>query len=183
MIAPIDQVQPPMNVDVWVRTADDDYGLEPYPGGCFCGSPDIRVFQAGTNNQITQLNWGTTYDVKVTVRNLGDSNAVGTTVRLKYTLPWAAPNDWHAAEDASDNALEATVDVPALGQVEVPFSWRPQAAEIGAPAADTHFCLLAELNHALDPLVYSAPAAGGGSAWSTNIKGTNNVALRNLHIQ
>ncbi len=172
----------PVDVDVWVRTALDDYGAEPYIGGCFCGAPDIRVFAPGTNDETTQIQWGQTYDVRVTVRNLGDSDAVGTTVRLKYTLPHAAPNDWVEAEDASDQKLVQTVTVGAMNQVDVLFQWRPQAAEIGAAAGQTHFCLLAEVDHAADPLVFAAPTAAGGNAWSTNIKGTNNVALRNLHI-
>jgi subtilisin family serine protease len=183
MIGPIDAVLPPVDVDLWLRTANDDYGHEPYPGGCFCGAPDIRVCNAGTDDEITRLTWGTTYDVKVRVRNLGDSDAIGATLRLKYTLPHAAPDDWFEAEDASDNKLSRTVDVPAMDDAEFVFSWRPEASEIGAPAADTHFCLLAEVDHPADPLVFAAPSTGGGNAWATNIKGTNNVALQNLHIQ
>lgn len=184
MIGPVDHIRPPVDNDVWVRTADDDYGEEPYPGGCFCHAPDVRVFQQGTNNETTQINWGTTYDVRVTVRNLGEQDAVNTTVSLKYALPHTAPNTWADAEDASNNKLEdTTVTVPAMDSRVVTFSWRPEAAELNAPAGTTHFCLLAEVDHVNDPLAYSAPAGGGGNAWSTNIKGTNNVALRNLHIQ
>ena len=184
MIGPIDHIRPPVDNDVWVRTADDDFGVEPYPGGCFCHAPDVRVFQQGTNNETTNITWGTTYDVRVTVRNLGEQDAVNTTVRLKYTLPHAAPNAWFHAEDGSNNKLEnTTVNVPAMNSTEVSFSWRPEATELNAPAGTTHFCLLAEIDNINDPLVYAAPAGGGGNAWSTNIKGTNNVALRNLHIQ
>jgi hypothetical protein len=183
MIGPIDHLRPPVDIDLWVRTADDDYGEEPYPGGCFCHAPDVRVFHENTNNETTQINWGTTYDVRVTVRNLGDTAALGTTVRLKYALPHTAPSAWFEAEDASDNKLVDTVDVPAMGQLEVLFKWRPQAAELGAPAGTTHFCLLAEVDHASDPLNFPAPTTAGGNAWVSNIKGINNVALRNLHIQ
>jgi subtilisin family serine protease len=184
MIGPVDHILPPVDNDVWVRTADDDYGEVPYPGGCFCQAPDIRVFQSGTNNEIYSINWGTTYDVRVIVRNLGEQDAVNTTVRLRYALPHTAPNDWFYAEDAANQRLENTaVTVPAMSSTTVTFHWRPEAAELNAPAGTTHFCLLAELDHLNDPLVYPAPASGGGSAWTTNIKGTNNVALRNLHIQ
>ncbi len=184
MIGPIDHIRPPVDNDVWVRTANDDYGVEPYPGGCFCHAPDVRVFQAGTNNETTHITWGTTYDVKVRVRNLGEQNAVNTTVRLKYALPHTAPNTWTDAEDASNSKLEnTTVTVPAMNSIEVTFSWRPEAAELSAPAGTTHFCLLAEVDHVNDPLTYSAAGTAGGAAWTTNIKGTNNVALRNLHIQ
>lgn len=184
MIGPIDHLRPPVDNDLWVRTANDDYGEEPYPGGCFCHAPDVRVFQSGTNNETTQINWNTTYDVRVTVRNLGEQNAVNTTVRLKYTLPHAAPNAWFHAEDASNNKLEdTTVMVPAMDSVDLTFQWRPQASELSAPAGTTHFCLLAEIDHVNDPLVFLNPGTSGGAAWSENIKGTNNVALRNLHIQ
>jgi len=184
MIGPIDHIRPPVDNDVWVRTADDDYGEEPYPGDCIWRAPDVRVFHQGTSNETTNITWGTTYDVRVTVRNLGEQNAVNTTVRLKYALPHTAPNTWFHAEDGSNNKLEnTTVNVPAMSSTEVLFSWRPEAAEIGAPAGTTHFCLLAEVDHVNDPLVFSSPAGGGGAAWATNIKGTNNVALRNLHIE
>lgn len=183
LIGPIDEAMPPVNVDVWVRTAEDDYGQQPYPGGCFCGAPDIKVFQPGTANEITDINWGTTYEVRVTVRNLGDSNAVGTTVRLKYALPHTAPSAWFEAEDDQDAKLVKTVTVPAMGHLDVSFQWRPEQAELNAASDIHHFCLLAEVDHAADPLVYAAPTTAGGNAWTTNIKGTNNVALRNLHIQ
>ena len=183
-IGPIDHIIPPVDNDLWVRTADDDYGEVPFTGGCFCHSPDVRVFQAGTTNETTQINWGTTYDVRVTVRNLGIQDAVNAAVRLKYTLPHAAPDHWIPAQNASDNPLEDTsVTVPAMDTVDVVFQWRPEAAELAAPAGTTHFCLLAEVDHVNDPLGYSAPSTGGGAAWSTNIKGTNNVALRNVHIE
>ena len=107
---------------------------------------------------------------------------MGTTVRLKYTTPHTAPNSWFEAEDAINDKLSQTVTVNAMNQTEVLFHWRPEAAELNAPAGQTHFCLLAEVDHATDPLTYPAPTAGG-SAWATNIKGSNNVALRNLHIQ
>ena len=182
MIGPIDHLIPPLSVDVWIRTAADDYGAQPYPGGCFCGAPDIRVFDPATGNETTSLTWGSTYSVHVTVRNLGNDAAVGTKVRLRYTMPWAAPNDWHAAEDASNNPLADTVDIPALSEREVVYQWRPEHSEIPG-ASGTHFCLLAEADHPLDPLAYNYPATGTSDAWEANIKNTNNVALRNLHLQ
>jgi hypothetical protein len=183
LIGAVDEVLPPQDVDVWVRTADDDYGLEPFPGDCFWCAPDIRVFATGTANETTNIAWGSIYDVKVTVRNLGDNAAVGTVVRIKYALPHTAPSAWFHAEDELDVAQQQTVSVPALGQTEVTFRWRPQQAELGAAASVHHFCMLAEADHATDPLVFPAPTTAGGDAWSSNIKGVNNVALRNLHIQ
>jgi subtilisin family serine protease len=183
-IGPIDQVQPPAEVDLWVRTAEDDYGLEPYPGDCFCQAPDIKVCNTGTNAEIKQITWNTTYDVRVKVRNLGDSDAVGTVVRLRYTYPHTAPNSWVQAKDASNNDCVKTVTINAMDDSELVFEWRPQQGEVpGAPAGQTHYCLLAEVDHILDPLVYTAAGTAGHPAWSTNIRATNNVALQNLNIQ
>jgi hypothetical protein len=171
-------------VDLWVRTADDDYGLEPYPGGCFCQSPDIKVCSVGTNNEIRQITWNTTYDVRVRVRNLGDSNAVGTTVRLKYTYPHTAPNNWVPAKDSANNNCEKVATVNAMDECELVFKWKPRQGEVpGAPAGQTHFCLLSEVDHVLDPLIYGSAGVSGQPSWSLNIRGTNNLALQNLHIQ
>jgi subtilisin family serine protease len=184
MIDAIDQSQPTPNVDVWIRTAGDDWGLRPYLGECFCGAPDIRVCQVGTDTEVTDIHWNTAYDVKVTVHDMGSTNALVTTVRLKYTLPWAAPSDWKNANDAAGQALTRNVDIPAMNQRQEIFQWTPKQADIpNAPAGQTHFCLLVELDQQFDPLVYWNAAAAGGDAWSRNIRGTNNVALHNLDIQ
>ena len=187
MVGPLTQMRPPTNISLWVRTADDDFGDEPYIGDCFCGAPDIQVFDAGTTNETRQLIWGTTYDVRVTVRNMGDDTASNVTVKLQYTYPWTAPNDWtNAMDDSADPGQKCertNVSVPPLGETHVNFKWKPRSGEvIGAPAGQTHYCLLVRINHVDDALSFIAPSTAGGSAWTTNIKGTNNCALRNLHI-
>ena len=187
MVGPLTQMRPPTNISLWIRTANDDYGDEPYIGDCFCGAPDIRVCDVGTTNETRQLNWGTTYDVRITVRNMGDDTANNVTVKLQYTYPWTAPNMWTDAKDGpadpGQKCERTNVSVPPLGETHVDFKWKPRSGEVaGAPAGQTHFCLLATINHVDDALIFSAPTSSGGSAWTTNIKGTNNVALRNLHI-
>jgi hypothetical protein len=184
MIGPIDQIAPPAEVDLWIRTADDDFGHEPFIGDVFWTAPDIRVLDPGTGAEITTVTWGTEVQVRVRVRNLGSSNAVGTTLRLYYTLPWAAPNAWYPAEDATDTAQVATLAVPAIDDVEHVFRWRPERSEIPTTIATDHYCLLATVDHALDGVQYAGGAAvSGGDAWTLNIRGSNNVALRNVHIQ
>ena len=174
LLAAADHTAPLRDIDVWVRTAGDDYGLEPFPGDCFCCAPDIRVFD-NLGNETTQITWGDTYTVEVTARNLGFLAATNTQVRLKYTRPWAAPGDW------KDAAPAQVRDIPALGFTDPPlqFTWIPDKATVGATEEETHFCLLAEVERLPeDPLTYTP-----GDPWSTNIKGHNNVALRNVHIQ
>lgn len=90
----VGQLLPPADVDVWVRTADDDYGVEPYVGGPFWIALDLAVFESGTTTRTDRLRWGRDYDVEITVRNLGNAVATDTRVSLKYTLPGATPKDW-----------------------------------------------------------------------------------------
>ena len=169
-----------------VRTAGDDYGFEPYPGGCFCNAPEVRILDPG-GGATTVLNWGEQHTVEVRVHNLGDSPAVNTRVRLKYTRPWTAPDDWVPCRDSAGDPIEQTINVPALDDFDLTFTqlWQPAESEIpvdgGADWGD-HFCLLVELEHTDDPLSYDDSTAAGHDPWNRNIKGTNNVALRNLHI-
>ena len=185
MLAPFQFIQPPGDIDVWVRTADDDYGLEPYPGGCFCHAPEVKVLDSG-NTETTTLLWDKEHTVKVRIHNLGDGNAMNTNVKLKYTRPWAAPDDWIPCKDKNGDLIEETVSVGALGYVDLTFSklWVPNESELPAGGAEwgDHYCLLVELDHNDDVLGYDDSTASGHDPWVKNIKGTNNVALRNLHI-
>jgi hypothetical protein len=181
-IGPIDHHLPPQNVDVWVKTAPDDFGLEPFIGDRYWIAPEIKICPQGGGAETNELNFGDVYDVTVTIRNMGDNDAIGTDVWLKYTRPYAAPNNWTPAEDTSNTALHTTVDVPALGFAEAHFVWRPDSGEVPPPYPDAHFCVLAEVSHMNDVLAFPAPTGSGGSAWDSNIRGTNNVALRNVNI-
>jgi subtilisin family serine protease len=181
-IGPIDHHLPPQDVDVWIKTAPDDYGLEPYIGDVYWVAPEVRICPQGSSVETNELSWGHIYDVTVTVRNKGDNDAVGAEVWLKYTRPYAAPNDWRPAEDTNNVALHTTINVPALGHADVHFVWRPDTGEIPPPYPDGHFCVLAEVSHVNDVLTYPAPSAGS-SAWDSNIRGTNNIALHNINIQ
>lgn len=185
MLAPFQHSLPLVDVDVWVRTADDDYGSEPYPGDCFCHAPEVRVFDS-SGNEVTTLNWDQEHRVRVRVRNLGDTPAINTLVKLKYTRPWTAPDDWKPCQDPSNISIDQTVNIPALGYHEFDFTqrWKPEQAELPPGGAEwgDHYCLLVELVHDNDPLQYDDSTAEGRDPWNRNIKGTNNVALRNLHI-
>ncbi len=188
MLTPFNHSLPLRDVDVWVRTADDDYGFEDYTGECFCHAPEVKVLDSA-GMETTTLNWASEYTVQVRIHNLGDTPAINTRVRIKYTRPWLAPDDWAECQDASDTAVEDTISIPALSAVDHTFTqaWRPQEVELspGGEEWGDHFCLLIELNdasHPDDPLQYDDSTSAGRDPWTKNIKGTNNVALRNLHI-
>ena len=191
MLAPIDFSAPLVDVDVWMRTASDDYGREPYTGGCFCGSPDITVAIPGTGTamEVTQLTWGKKYYVVVTTRNLGTSEAVDTMLQLKYTLPCTAPAKWIPALNASGKQLVSKkYAIPALNNFVITFEWCPKKSDFAQsnqniPSGQTHFCLLALVDHPKDKLTYKKMSTTGGEAWALNIKGTNNIALQNVVIK
>lgn len=192
MLAPFLHSFPLVDVDVWVRTADDDYGYTPYPGGCFCHAPEVWVYDSD-DNRVTTLNWGEEYRVEVRVHNLGDTPAMGTSVILKYTRPWVAPDEWTPCQDPSATPttpapIQETEDnILPLDYVDVEFSqrWKPEEYQLPPGGADwgDHYCLLVELDDPDgDPLGYDEATASGEDPWNRNIKGTNNVALLNLHI-
>jgi len=186
MVNPFLHNAPLKSVDVWVRTADDDYGSEPYPGGCFCHAPEVKVFDSNGTERTTLI-FGHKYRVAVRIHNLGDMDGLATKVRIRYTRPWAAPDDWVPCKDDSGTAIEQEVDVLALDYVDFEFTrrWVPVSGEIPEGGTDwgDHFCLLVELDNPNDPLTFVDSSGSGGNAWTRNIKGTNNVALRNLSIQ
>lgn len=183
MIGPIDQIAPPASVDLWIRTADDDFGAQPFIGDAFWTSPDIRVFDPGTGSEILTIPWNSEVDVRVRVRNLGDDPAIDATVRLYYALPWTAPNDWFPAEDAANAAQVTVVDVPAIDDVEISFKWRPEPAEIPTAMPTDHYCLLVTVDHPADLLQFiGSSSTSAVDAWALNVRGSNNVALRNVHI-
>ncbi len=191
MIAPIDFSAPLVDVDVWMKTASDDYGREPYIGGCFCGAPDIQVTipGSGAGKEVTQLTWGQTYSVIVTIRNLGNSEAVDTVSQLKYALPCTATDTWITARNSKGRALKSRkFAIPALNKVIMTFEWCPKRSDFKGsnqqiPQGQKHFCLLTLVDHPLDKLDIKNPGKPGGDAWALNIKGTNNIALQNVMIK
>lgn len=186
MLAPFQHAMPLVDVDVWVRTAHDDYGSEPYPGGCFCHAPEVTILDPA-GNETTHLHWDQEHTVRVRVHNLGQTPAIGVRAEIRYTRPWAAPDDWRPCKDPGGVNIEETFDIPDLDYEDVEFgqTWVPREAELPPGGAEwgDHYCLLVEVFHDDDDWEYGEPAASGLDPWTRNIKSVNNVALRNLSIQ
>ena len=182
MLTPFEQSFPTVDVDVWVKTAPKDFGNEPYKGGCFCQAPEVEIFDPN-GKKTTTLKWDKEHKVQVRVYNRGQNPAMKTKVSLKYTRPGTAPTTWKLCTDSSSQSVEEEVNIPALDYVDVVFSrrWVPKKKEVpsGGEKWKDHYCLLIELRHDDDPLKYDEKTS---DPWTKNIKGTNNVALRNIHI-
>jgi subtilisin family serine protease len=185
MLASIDHSPPLTDVDVWIRTAVDDFGDEPFLGDVYWQSPDIHVRKPQTQTDLNLVKWGETYDVMIIMRNLGTSDAVGCELSLKCTLPFTAYSDWTFAKDTlgQDTKSIKKFTIPALNHFIITFEWKPLKADFDNPATnETHYCLLAEIDQPLDKLDQNIVAGKGVDPWVRNIKGHNNIALRNIII-
>ena len=186
MLNAIETIPHPTDIDLWIKTHSTDVGMEPFTGGALGRSPDIRICETGSDIDATEIRWGNVYDVKINVHNQGDDEAVGAILRVFYTLPRTAPNEWFLAQDEDNNQLRAVINIPAHTEdegIEFVFRWRPEEGEIEAPLDTIHFCMLVEINHPDDPVHYPDPSAVGHTAWVRNIRDNNNLALRNMHIE
>lgn len=182
MLAPVDHSAPLVDVDVWIRTAVDDYGKQPFIGDIYWAAPDIHVRKPQSTKDLNKIKWGESYSVVIKMHNLGTSDAVDCILCLKYTLPFTAPSKWTQAKNKQGvEAKSKKFTIPALNHFVITFEWKPDKNDFVNPTSETHFCLLALIDHSLDKLKY-AEGAAGVDAWERNIKGTNNIALQNMHI-
>ncbi|OEU76534.1 MAG: hypothetical protein BA874_10535 [Desulfuromonadales bacterium C00003068] len=200
MMAPFVYIQENWDIDVYVRTAEDDFGEVPYRGDIECEAPEIKVYREDAPaDETTEVYWGLNYNISVTVRNLGGRDAEGTTVRLYYTLPHVAPHQWKTVENESGEVQERIdVDVPALDRHRIDdFHWCPnldqfteeELSEDTRHDLPTHFCLLAVVEHDEDSLPegmfgeeYRPPNEDGWDPFTYCVRHLNNVALLNVHI-
>jgi hypothetical protein len=174
-------------VDVWLRDSLTDTGVEPYTGGFGWLSPDIEVRDAAGNPVANP-----TYDpvnlwnnlIDVTVRNRGSQIARNIEVYLYWADPATNipfPGEWkisgiYTGQSFVQQGNKIVVPQLAAGaSTTVRFAWAPPAPASNIHG-DDHFCLIARLEHEADP---SHLGAGG---WPV-IDGSNNIGLRNVHVQ
>lgn len=179
---------PATDVDTWIRDATDDGGGEPYTGDVAWLSPDIVALDAGGNPAANP-----TYDesnlwnnlIDVTVRNRGTQTARNIEVWLYWADPGTNlpfPSEWKTSGIYTGDpgfvqqANKIVVDQLVAGvDATVRFAWAPPAPGSNI-RGDDHFCLLVRIEQQADP---SNINAGG---WPV-IRGSNNIALRNVHVQ
>lgn len=174
--------------DVWLRDHATDTGIEPFVGGTSWLSPDIQVQDLARNPVANP-----THDpaslisnlVQVTVRNRGSQKARNVQVFLHWADPGTNlpfPTTWNIdgiyTGDPNWIIENNFIVIPELdpgASMDVTFGWAPPAPGSNL-RGDDHFCLLVRLETEADP---SNIATGG---WD-KIRGSNNIALRNTHVQ
>jgi subtilisin family serine protease len=178
---------PPTAVDVWLRDAQNDSGLEPSVNPVWWLSPDIEVLD---RNGIPVAN--PKYDpnvpfnniIRVTARNRGMQAALDTHVYLYWADPatylpftlWSTSGFFVNGPGFGTTGNRILIPQIAVGgSVPVEFAWAPPTPGSNI-RRDAHFCLIARLENAGDP---SAVGPGG---WGV-ITGKNNVAIRNVYVQ
>jgi hypothetical protein len=179
---------PAPDVDVWARDHATDLGGEPFMGGTAWLSPDIEVLDmlGGTvaNPTHDPANFVNNL-IQVTVRNRGTQTARNTEVYLYWGDPATNipfPAEWRDTGiytgDPNFVVESNKLVIPQIAagaDVQVRYAWAPPAPGSNL-RGDDHFCLIARIEHEGDP---SNVAAGG---WSV-IRGSNNIVLRNTHVQ
>ncbi len=176
------------SVDVWLRDSPTDTGLEPYTGALGWLSPDIEVLDAAGNPVANPTHdaanlWNNVIDV--TVRNRGTQTARNVEVYLYWADPATNlpfPGEWKISGlyTGQPNFVQqgnkiVVAQLAAGAKTSVQFAWAPPAPGANI-RGDDHFCLIARIEHEADP---SNLAAGG---WPV-IKGSNNIGLKNVHVQ
>ncbi len=175
-------------VDIWLRDHASDTGVEPFTGGIAWLSPDIEVLDMAGNpvsnpthdpsNFVNNL-------VRVSVRNRGTLTARNVEVYLYWADPATNipfPSEWKSdgiyTGDPNFVVQSNKIVIPQLAAgatTTVRYAWAPPAPGSNI-RGDDHFCLTVRLEHEDDP---SNIGAGG---WAI-ISGSNNVALKNTHVQ
>jgi hypothetical protein len=173
--------------DVWMRDHPTDTGVEPYAGNVTWQSPDIEVYDALGNPVDNPLHdssnlWNNLVDV--TVRNRGTQAATNIDVYLYWADPATNipfPDEWKSSgiytgqPDFLQQGNRIVVPLlPALASATVRFAWAPPAPGSNIEG-DDHFCLIARVEQEADP------SNLGGGGWPV-IRGSNNIALRNVHV-
>jgi subtilisin family serine protease len=175
-------------VDIWLRDHSTDAGVEPFTGSVAWLSPDIEVLDMAGNpvsNPTHDPNNFVNNLVRVTVRNRGTVTARNVEVNLYWADPatnlpfpaeWKPDGIYTGDPNFVVQGNKLVISQLAAGAVtSVRYAWAPPAPGSNI-RGDDHFCLIVRLEHEDDP---SNIGAGG---WAI-IKGSNNIALRNTHVQ
>jgi hypothetical protein len=155
----------PAPTDVWSQDNPADTGSTPVPGDMW-KSDDIWVntLTAGGSHQDPEF--GSTNYVHVKVRNAGPGTAYGVHVQMYWAdanigLSW--PADWHSL---------GTYGIPSLASgtmAEAVLPWLPAHAG--------HFCLVARLVTAQDPMTTSE-----NTDIDHNVRNNNNIVWKNVNV-
>ena len=179
---------PVPDVDVWLRDHSTDTGVEPFVGGIAWLSPDIEVLDMAGNPVANPTHNPANFVnniIQVTVRNRGTLTARNVEVYLHWADPATNlpfPAEWKTdgiyTGDPNFVIQSNKIVIPQLAagaSASVRYAWAPPAPGSNI-RGDDHFCLTVRLEHEDDP---SNIGAGG---WDV-IRGSNNIALRNTHVQ
>lgn len=151
--------------DVWSQDNSADTGSTPGTGDMW-KSDDIWVNQMTSGGSHQDPEFGSTNYVHVKVRNAGPATAHAVHVRMYWAdanigLSW--PADWHAIGTHAIPSLAAGTTAEAV----LPWS----------PPGTGHFCLIARLVTAQDPM--TTPE---NTDIDHNVRNNNNIAWKNVNV-
>lgn len=170
--------------DLYVRDNVADTGAEPYPGSYLWASPDVINKQALVVNPAVALadlandalwenvEFGQDNYVYVRVQNRGASNGDATVnVYFSAATTFGTPASW-----IHIGAATVTAIAPGTMKIAGPITF-PSAL---IPSPD-HYCMIAVINDALDPVPDFTLIASVGD-YLNYVRNTNNIAYRNMDV-
>jgi hypothetical protein len=184
-------ILPPSGVDVWVEDTPHNYLGTPDSGD----EPDSNMASQAMWksraiwNRKTPGTCNATHDnpefgqenfLCIRVKNKGSSTALNTTVKAYWANPstglaWSDPSIGQSQWTEISSSPKTISSITSGGDEIVEMSWFPPNPTNNVP--DTgHFCLVARIDNADDPLT------GEGTDINYNTRHKNNIAWRNVNV-
>ncbi|MEA2604454.1 MAG: extracellular elastinolytic metalloproteinase [Acidobacteriota bacterium] len=165
-------VPPQCRTDVWIQDTPSDTGLEPDPatvGQPMWQSQDIWVRNSLTNGPHENPEYGQVNYIHVRVRNRSSVAAANVPVKVYFAnasvgLSW--PANWTLINTGN------VVSLAPGASTEVVVPWSPPG-----PPPPSHFCLVARLDTAQDPMTFPET-----TNIDLNVRNNNNIAWRNVNV-
>lgn len=168
-------------VDLYIKDRPFDFGMEPNSdtGPCWI-SDDIWIRLL--NDDIVQHQNpapGQQVFIKVKIRNKSCANSEPSTLKVYWAkastgLSWPAPWNGSAGPGTGGTLVTSIPSIQAGGYYIATIPWVAPSGGF----LNHHFCLMAEVIHANDPLKYN-PAGGDLGRF---VRDNNNVAQKNITI-
>lgn len=146
--AAVEQAQSANMPDLYIKDVTSDNGREPNSISSPVNiSPDIKVCQSGSTNEVPSMIYGNTYTVKVTIRNPSISPALILRSKIKIYWTVATPTQWHYSWTNAGNYCGISgsgvisflgspfLTIPANGSTTISTTWT-------VPTFQPHSCAL-----------------------------------------
>lgn len=145
--AAVEQAQKALNVDLFIKDASDDNGIEPNTTSIsVSASPDIKSYVQGTTTEVSSMEYGNTYTINVTVHNSTNTFTILPYSKIKVYWTVITPTYWNGSWSNNSTVCgfpkKGTLSVSGNGFLFLPANGTASAsATLTVPAYETDFCI------------------------------------------